>query len=52
MLPNQGIVIVEMHWQHRLLLNLPFFTALGDLPVINVWAAFPLPTVEPYIVFP
>jgi hypothetical protein len=51
-LPNQGIVIVEMHWQHRLLLNLPFFTALGEMPVINVWAAFPLPTVEPYIAFP
>ncbi|MDZ4763454.1 MAG: TadE family protein [Chloroflexota bacterium] len=52
MLPNQGVVIVEMFWQHRLLLNLPFFTALGDLPTISVWAAFPLPTIEPYIVFP
>lgn len=52
MLPNQGVVIVEMFWQHKLLLNLPFFTALGELPVISVWAAFPLPTVEPYIVFP
>jgi hypothetical protein len=52
MLPNQGVVIVEMFWQHKLLLNLPFFTALGELPTISVWAAFPLPTVEPYIVFP
>jgi hypothetical protein len=51
MMPNQGVVVVEMFWQHRLLLNLPFFTALGETPVIRIWAAFPLPTTEPFIVF-
>lgn len=55
LLPGQGVVLVEMFWQHQLLLNLPVFTyllQLGNDPVINVWSAFPLPSVEPYIAFP
>ncbi|MEQ9032206.1 MAG: pilus assembly protein [Aggregatilineales bacterium] len=53
-LPSQGIVLVEMWWQHRLLLNLPVFspvmTALGDdRTTIYVWSAFPVPAVEPNI---
>jgi hypothetical protein len=55
LLPGQGVVLVEMFWQHRLLLNLPVFTYLlqfGNDPVISVWSAFPLPAVEPYIAFP
>lgn len=56
MIPGQGIVLVEMFWQHRLLLNIPLlspvFVALGtERTTIAVWAAFPLPTVEPFIVF-
>jgi hypothetical protein len=55
LLPGQGVVLVEMFWQHELLLNLPVFTYLlqfGEEPVINVWSAFPLPSVEPFIAFP
>lgn len=53
-LPNQGIVVVEIWWQHHLLLNLPVFspvmTALGDdQTTIYVWSAFPVPSVEPNI---
>lgn len=55
LLPSQGLVLVEMYWQHRMLLNLPVFTyllQLGGDPVIYVWSAFPLPSVEPYVAFP
>lgn len=56
MIPGQGIILVEIFWQHRLLLNIPLlspvFVALGsERTTISVWAAFPLPTVEPFIVF-
>ncbi len=56
MIPGQGIILVEMFWQHRLLLNIPLlspvFVALGsERTTITVWAAFPLPTIEPFIVF-
>jgi hypothetical protein len=56
-LPSQGLVLVEMMWNHELLLDFPFFPTLvqmfGDTQrvVITVWAAFPAPTVEPNIVF-
>ncbi len=57
-LPSQGIVLVEMFWQHSLLLRNPVFNPVftmlndpsnpnGGGTVISVWAAFPLPTVEP-----
>lgn len=52
-LPNQGMVMVEMFWQHELLLKNPVFnpvwTILGDNTAISVWAAFPLPATEPRI---
>jgi hypothetical protein len=51
MLPGQGLVMVEVFWQHKLLLNLPFFTVLAQNSEINVWAAFPLPSVERPITF-
>lgn len=55
-LPGQGLILVEMHWQHELLLQMPVFnpvfTVLGGTPTISVWAAFPLPAVEPYFVLP
>lgn len=55
-MPSQGLVMVEMYWQHDLLLRIPIFapvfTILGDDTTIYVWAAFPLPSTEPYIIFP
>lgn len=63
-LPSQGIVLVEMYWRHSLLLRNPVFnpvfTIINDPSldpsnpndagsVISVWAAFPLPSVEPRI---
>ncbi|MCA9881338.1 MAG: pilus assembly protein [Anaerolineae bacterium] len=56
-LPSQGMVLVEMVWNHSLLINFPFFDTFvrmfGDTQrvSISVWAAFPAPTVEPNIVF-
>lgn len=53
MLPNQGIVLVEIFWQHELLLKNPVFnpvfTILGDNTTIYVWSVFPVPAVEPHI---
>lgn len=56
-LPSQGVVLVEIYWQHRLLLNLPVFSpvmqALGDdRTTLYVWSIFPVPTAEPNITFP
>lgn len=57
-LPNQGLVMVEIFWQHEMLLKIPVlspvFSAAGNddgKMVINVWAAFPLASVEPHIQF-
>jgi len=57
-LPSQGVILVEMFWDHDLLLNFPFFPTIiqmfGDDTqeiTISVWAAFPLPSVEPNVVF-
>ncbi len=59
LLPGQGIVLVEMFWQHEMLLKIPVlspvYTAVGNadgLVVIGVWAVFPLPAAEPFITFP
>jgi hypothetical protein len=57
-LPSQGIVLVELFWQHQMLLQLPVFNPVYDIlggtgsTTISVWAAFPLPSVEPFIIFP
>lgn len=58
-LPGQGLILVELHWEHEMLLKIPIlspvFTAVGNADgkmVINVWAAFPLAAVEPHILFP
>ena len=56
---NQGIVLVEMWWQHESLSQFvglapvisPVFAILGTDTTISVWAAFPLPQVEPRINF-
>lgn len=59
MMPGQGVVLVEMFWQHEMLLKIPVlspvYTVVGNPDgqiVISVWAVFPLPAVEPFIVFP
>lgn len=57
LLPSQGLVLVEMYWQHELLLKFPLFnpvySLLGDRTILYVWSAFPLPSTEPYdLVFP
>ncbi|MEP7290757.1 MAG: TadE/TadG family type IV pilus assembly protein [Chloroflexota bacterium] len=58
-LPSQGVVIAEIYWEHEMLLKIPVlspvFTVVGNADgkmVINVWAAFPLSSVEPHIIFP
>lgn len=55
-LASMGMVLVEMFWRHDLLLKNPVFnpvfTILGDNTIISVWAAFPVPAVEPRIRFP
>ena len=59
MLPSQGVVMVEVFWEHEMLLKIPVlspvFTAVGNADgkmVISVWAAFPQSAVEPHIQFP
>jgi TadE-like protein len=58
-IPSQGLVLVEIYWEHEMLLKIPVlspvFSAVGNAQgkmVINVWAAFPLASVEPHVIFP
>ncbi len=51
LIPGQGLVLVEIFWEHKLLLNLPFFTVLNDRFSVNVWSAFPMQSVQPNIIF-
>lgn len=56
LLPSQGMTLVEIFWEHDMLLDFPFFTVwsgFGDLDVIviSTWSAFPLPSVEPNIIY-
>jgi hypothetical protein len=59
-IPSQGLVLVEVFWQHDTLSQFiglapvisPVFSILGEDTTIAVWAAFPLPSVEPRIKFP
>ncbi|MFW5771937.1 MAG: TadE/TadG family type IV pilus assembly protein [Phototrophicaceae bacterium] len=49
---NQGLVLVEIYWQHQLLLDLPVFSpiynALDDTQTtIEAWSAFPAPSITP-----
>jgi len=64
-LPSQGIVIVEIFWQHSLLLAnasgsaafpiwsaaYGLFSSSPDAEVIYVWAAFPAPSAQPNILY-
>jgi len=59
-IPSQGLVLVEVFWRHETLSQFvglapvisPVFSILGEDTTIAVWAAFPLPSVEPRIKFP
>lgn len=59
-IPSQGLVLVEVFWRHETLSQFvglapiisPVFSILGNDTTIAVWAAFPLPSVEPRIKFP
>ncbi len=59
-IPSQGLVLVELFWRHETLSQFvglapiisPVFSILGNDTTIAVWAAFPLPSVEPRIKFP
>ncbi|MCC6612154.1 MAG: pilus assembly protein [Anaerolineae bacterium] len=52
-LPFQGLILVEIYWEHEMLLKFPVFNPVvsafsGDeTPTISVWAVFPMPSVEP-----
>ncbi|MDX2077930.1 MAG: TadE/TadG family type IV pilus assembly protein [bacterium] len=53
---NQGIVMVEIFWQHRLLLDIPVFSPIynflgSDRTTISVWSAFPAPSAVPNLKF-
>lgn len=55
-LANQGLVLVEIYWQHELLLDFPVFSPVygalgGDQTTIYVWSAFPAPGATPDINF-
>jgi hypothetical protein len=56
-LTSQGVVWVEMYWQHSILLDFPLarpvVAMFGDINniVISAWAAFPAPAAEPNIVY-
>jgi hypothetical protein len=55
-MPSYGVTLVEVYWQHDLLLQFPAFSPLfrilGNQTVLHVWAAFPTPSIEPRIHFP
>ena len=52
----QGMTVVEIFWEHDMLLNFGFFRPLkeaygdGDI-VIALWSAFPLPSAAPNILY-
>ncbi len=53
-IPNLGIVLVELYWQHHLLLDLPIFSPFYNMlnsnqTTIYVWSAFPAPSVVPRV---
>ncbi|PJF29120.1 MAG: hypothetical protein CUN52_09995 [Phototrophicales bacterium] len=53
---DQGIVLVEVFWQHRLLLDIPVFSPIynflgNERTTIYVWSAFPAPSAVPNLRF-
>lgn len=58
-LPSQGLVLVEAFWMHQMLLDFPLMQPLANsfgsdgygTVGISAWAAFPVPDMEPGIIF-
>jgi hypothetical protein len=50
--PNNGLLIVEIFWHHRQLLNLPWFTTIGNNFELHVWAMYPVTAAEPTATIP
>ncbi|MDX2159776.1 MAG: TadE family protein [bacterium] len=57
MLPSQGVVLVEVYWEHQILLPIPVLSPVYEAisrdgtPDLYLWAIFPLPSTDPYIEF-
>lgn len=57
MIPSQGLVLVEVYWEHEMLLEIPVLSPVFEAferdgkPDLHLWAMFPLPTVDPFIEF-
>lgn len=47
--PNYGMVLVEIYWQHKQLLGLPWYNLgpLDEAQIIHVWTFFPVSAAEP-----
>jgi hypothetical protein len=45
--PNNSLLLVEVFWHHRQLLQLRWFTAIGDDFELNVWSMYPVSAAEP-----
>jgi len=45
--PNNGLLLVEIFWHHRQLLQLRWFTAIGDNFELHVWSMYPVTAIEP-----
>lgn len=57
MIPSQGLVLVEVYWEHEMLLEIPVLSPVFEAferdgkPDLYLWAMFPLPTTDPFIEF-
>ncbi len=46
-IPNNGILLVEVFWEHEQLLGLPFVSWLANPIDLHVWSFFPVSAAEP-----
>ncbi len=45
--PNNGLLLVEMFWHHSQLLNLPWFSIIGNNFELHIWSMYPVTSAEP-----
>jgi len=45
--PNNALLLVEVFWHHRQLLQMRWFTAIGDNFELSVWSMYPVSAAEP-----
>jgi len=55
-LPSQGLTLVEIFWEHDMLLDFPFLNPIilgsdDGRSTISTWSAFPLPSTEPNLFY-